>query len=402
MVTPTEPEAHRAEATSTDAAVPPPLDAGEGAPPGPPPPTPPEEDPAARARRRRRRALGWLATLLPAAFLLGAAFVPLPYYLFKPGSVRDVQPLITVNGDTPTFPAKGTIGYTTVSLRQATLFGLVQGWLDKDIDVIGRDEVLQGRNVKQNEQLNLQMMVNSKQVATQVALQHLGYEVHVTVGQAVEQVEKGTPADGVLAPGDVIVSVDGEAFDDPDDMTRILKAHKPGDTVTLGVRPHDGSATEQVKIKLAPSPDDPNRGIMGVRVTPIAVDYDFPVDISIDTGNVGGPSAGLAFTLGIIDDLTPGELTGGHDVAVTGTMAPDGTVGPVGGTGQKAAAVREKGIKLFIVPRDDYKDAIKHAGKSLKVVPVDNLDQALKVLADQGGNGLHLPQVGKAPAQKAA
>ncbi len=356
----------------------------------------------ARARRRRRRALGWLATLLPLAFLLGAAFVPLPYYLFKPGSVRDVQPLITVHGDTPTFPAKGTIGYTTVSLRQATLLGLVQGWLDKDVDIIGRDKVLQGRNIKQNEQLNLQMMVNSKEVATQVALQRLAYPVHVTVGQVVEQIERNMPADGVLEPGDVIVSVDGQAFDDVDDMTRILKTKAPGDTVTLGVRPHAGQVTKQVKITLAPSPDDPKRGIMGVRVTPIAVDYDFPLDISIDTGNVGGPSAGLAFTLGIIDDLTPGELTGGHDVAVTGTMSPDGSVGEVGGSGQKAAAVRAKGIKLFIVPRADYKDAAAHAGKSLKVVPVDNLDQALKVLADQGGNGLHLPQVGKQPAQAAA
>jgi PDZ domain-containing protein len=197
------------------------------------------------------------------------------------------------------------------------------------------------------------------------------------------------------------MAVDGQRFDDADDLTRLLAAKKPGDKVTVTLRPQGGQAETKHELTLAPSPDDADKGVMGVRIVPVAIDYHFPVDISIDTGNVGGPSAGLAFTLGIIDALTPGDLTGGDDVAVTGTISSDGTVGPVGGTGQKAAAVRNKGIKLFLVPRADYRDAVAHAGKSLEVVPVDNVDDALKVLAEHGGNGEHLPQIGKQDAKAA-
>jgi PDZ domain-containing protein len=360
----------------------------------------PTDEPSARPRRSRGRIAAAIAVCLLAAFIIGATVVPLPYYLFKPGSVRDTEPLITVSG-ADTFPSDGSIGYTTVSLRQATLLGLAQGWIDDDIDVYGKDRVLQGRNVNDNRQLNLLMMDNSKQVATQVALQKLGYDVHVTIGEVVTRILPDTPADGVLKVNDVLVAVDGERFDDADDLTRVLGAKAPGDTVTVTTRDTDGNERD-VPITLAPSPDDPNRGIMGVTLQAVVLDYDFPVDVAIDTGDVGGPSAGLAFTLAIIDDLTPGELTGGGDVAVTGTISADGTVGPVGGTGQKAAAVRREGIKLFLVPRQDYADAVAHAGKSLKVVPVDTVDEALAVLADHGGNGLNLPQVGAAQPPAAA
>ena len=123
-----------------------------------------------------------------------------------------------------------------------------------------------------------------------------------------------------------------------------------------------------------------------------------PFDVTIDTGDVGGPSAGLAFTLALIDDLTPGDLTGGGDVAVTGTIAGDGTVGPVGGTGQKAAAVRDEGITLFIVPTQDYEEAVARAGDDLQVVPVDNVDEALDALRERGGNVDDLPPPGEAAA----
>jgi Lon-like protease len=371
-----------------------------GAGPFTPVPPGPTGEPSARPRRNRGRIVAAIAMCLLAAFIVGATVVPLPYYLFKPGSVRDTEPLISVSG-ADTFPSEGSIGYTTVSLRQATLLGLAQGWIDDDIDIYGKDRVLQGRNVDDNRQLNLLMMDNSKQVATQVALEKLGYDVTVTIGEVVTRILPDTPADGVLHVNDVVVAVDGERFDDADDLTRILGDKAPGDTVTVTARDTTGEERD-VQITLAPSPDDPDRGIMGVTLQAVVLDYDFPVDVSIDTGDVGGPSAGLAFTLAIMDDLTPGELTGGGDVAVTGTIAADGTVGPVGGTGQKAAAVRGEGIKLFLVPRQDYADAVAHAGKGLKVVPVGTVDEALAVLADHGGNGLNLPQVRAAQPPAAA
>ncbi len=363
---------------------------GRPAPPSVFVPTPPIPLPG-RPRRTGKIVLAIVA-FLTIGFLVGAAFVPLPYYLFRPGSVRDTQPLISVEG-TEVFASEGSIGYTTVSLRQATLLGLVQGWLDDDVDVFARDEVLQGRDVDENRQVNLQMMSDSKQVATQVALERLGYDVDVTVGQVVVEVMPDTPAEGVLEAGDVITAIDGEPFDDGQDLSRILSQEAPGESITATVQPPAGGADRDVELALAADPDDPDRGVMGVRVMEAVLDYEFPVDVEIDTGDVGGPSAGLAFTLGIIDDLTEGDLTGGLDIAVTGTISGDGTVGPVGGTGQKAAAVREAGMSLFLVPSDDYEAAVARAGDDLEVVAVDNVEEALAALAAHGGNVDELPEL---------
>jgi PDZ domain-containing protein len=411
MVTPTDPDADGADAIShglkadlqTGSSLPP---AGRSSPARQSPDKADGDDgaapatPATATRRRnpRRVALGVVAFLLT-AFVIGATFVPLPYYLFKPGSVRDTEPLISVDG-TAVYPSDGSISYTTVSLRQASLLGLLQGWLDDDIDIRSRSRVLQGRGVEENREVNLRMMDNSKQVATQVALERLGYQVDVTVGQVIETVRPGMPADGLLEPNDTIVAVDGERFDDGEDMSRLLALHVPGDTVTLTILPLAGEEKE-VRLTLVPSPDDPARAFMGVSVFQVVLAYDFPVDVEIDTGDVGGPSAGLAFTLALVDDLTPGDLTGGHDIAATGTISGDGTVGQVGGTGQKAAAVRAKDVELFLVPTADYQDAVDHAGDDLEVVAVDNLDDALAALGDLGGNALDLPQPGVASAHPA-
>lgn len=356
----------------------------KGDPAGPPPP------PVATPHRRVRTYVAAGLVIVLIAFVISASAVPLPYYAFKPGGVRDTESLISVGDGTDVFPAEGSISYTTVSLRQATLFGLVQGWLDDDIEVHPEDEVLGDRDADENRTFNLALMDDSKNVAVQVALEKLGYEVPVNCeGMQVVQVSPGTGAEGVLEPADTIVSVDGEALDQPDDLARVMEAKAPGDRVTLGVE-KPGEPASDVEVELSADPQDAQRGIIGVAVQPRDVSYDFPVDLSIDTGDVGGPSAGLAFTLGILDDLTPGELTGGEDVAVTGTIQPDGTVGPVGGTGQKAAAVRDAGIGTFLVPRADHEAAEARAG-DVEVIPVDDVEDALAALADLGGNGLDRP-----------
>jgi PDZ domain-containing protein len=408
MVTPTEPEAHGRDVPSApagpDGGVPggdvTSRDAGDAVPGA----AVPSDAPAPARRPRRWQVVSGIVGLLVVAFVVSAAVVPLPYYLFKPGSVRDTEPLITVSG-TEVYPSDGSIAYTTVSLRQATLLGLAQGWLDDDIDVFDRDEVLGGRDVDENREVNLQMMSDSKQVATQVALERLGYPVEVTVGQLVVEVVPDSPSDGRLEAGDVITAVDDETFDDAGDLTDLLADDPPGSEITATVEspPTVGHAdgetrSRDVEIALAPSPDDPERGVMGVRVQPIVVEYEFPFEVEIDTGDVGGPSAGLAFTLALIDDLTPGDLTGGSAVAVTGTISGDGTVGPVGGTGQKAAAVRSAGFDLFLVPTADYDDAVAHAGGDLSVVSVDSIDEALAALGEHGGNIDDLPEAGEVAA----
>ena len=364
----------------------------ETSPPGPgrPPSVRPSDDGSSPPRRRRRI---WpiALTVLVLALIVGAATVPLPYYAYRPGSVRDTESLITV-GDDKTYPSDGTISYTTVSLRQATLVGILAGWLDDDVDVFPREKVLGNRNAEENRTLNLQMMDTSKQVATQVALERLGHPVDVSItGETVVNVLPDLPADGVLKPGDTITAVNGERLDEPDDLTRLLADDSPGDDVTLTVDPATGSRPHDVELALGANHDNPDRAVIGVEVTGRGIDFDFPVDVSIDTGDVGGPSAGLAFTLAIIDDLTPGDLTGGAKVAVTGTINSDGTVGPVGGTGQKAAAVRSEGYDVFLVPSADYEAARQHAG-DVHVVAVDTLDEALAALADLGGNVDDLPK----------
>jgi PDZ domain-containing protein len=141
-----------------------------------------------------------------------------------------------------------------------------------------------------------------------------------------------------------------------------------------------------VPITTIAAPEDPGRAVIGIAPEDRIVDFDFPVDVTIDSGNVGGPSAGLAFTLAVLDVLTPGELTGGHRVAVTGTMSLDGTVGPVGGAAQKAITVRDAGYEVFLVPSDELDEVQATVGSDLQVVAVDTLAEALEALGSLGGN----------------
>jgi PDZ domain-containing protein len=335
------------------------------------------------------------------AALLGAAFIQIPYYAFAPGSARPTEELIVVDGS-KTYPARGSISFTTVSIRKVTLLGALQGWLDDDIEIIPEDKFLNGRGANENRQFNLTLMDNSKNIATTVALQRLGYEVPVHAkGAAVVDVKAGLPAADSLSVGDVITSIDGTDVEFTSELIAAIATHAPGDTVTLEVEAADTGATRTEEVELAAREDDPSQPLLGVVIQDFQVSYDFPFPVTIDSGSVGGPSAGLAFTLGVLDVLTPGDLTGGHDVAVTGTMNADGSVGPVGGVAQKTAAVRRAGIDLFLVPSDEYDEAVAHAGSNLEVVKVDTLDDALKALAPLGGNALALPTPGATGATDA-
>ena len=183
------------------------------------------------------------------------------------------------------------------------------------------------------------------------------------------------------------VLIDGEPIEVATDVGRIMDPKRPGDVVTLGVEPPDRSEVRTVEITLGPAPDEPDRGIIGIQLQPRDPDYQYPFPIDIDSGNVGGPSAGLAFSLAIIDVLTPGELTGGKQVAVTGTIDGNGNVGPVGGVAQKTAVVSDAGYDVFLVPSGEVDDVRARAGGDLEVIPVDTLEDALDALASLGGSG---------------
>src|SRR5256885_3937556 len=320
-----------------------------------------------------------------------------PYYLISPGEARGVADLIKVKGDNAkVFPPRGKILFTTVSLAgQVNVFQALRGWVNKEIEVVPEKQITGGAPRQEVRQLNIQAMVDSKLTATKVALERLGYRVTVSGdGALVTTVNPGDPADGQLQIGDVIKTVDGEAITLHDQVVSRVRQHKPGETVTIGFK--RGTLDKTVTLKTVGGPGEgcPTPGLcarIGGNLQTNDLKDDFPVDVSIETGLVGGPSARLAFTLALIDDLTEGELTGGQNVAVTGTIDASGLVGPVGGVAQKTVTARRAGAVAFPVPPREAEEAKRFAGK-MQIIVVKTLADALTALHRLGGSEVALPQ----------
>jgi Lon-like protease len=342
----------------------------------------------------------WTVPLVLLAMLaVGAAFVRLPYYAIAPGSARQVDDLIDVQG-AKVYPPQGKVLLTTVSLGQVrNVYDAIEGWADPSVDVVPENQILpKGTNDRQYQQLNVQAMTDSKDIAEYVAFRTLGYQVAVHgQGALIVDVRQGFPAASAFTPGDLVVAVDGKPVALSDDAVAAIQVHKPGQAIRLTVKRADSSAApHDVQLTLADNPDSPGKPFLGVSLQTFRQSFDFPFRVNIDSGQIGGPSAGLAFTLGLLDVLTPGELTGGVAVAATGTIAPDGSVGPVGGVAQKTVAVKRAGATLFLVPSDEYAVAKARAGTGLRVERADTLEQALRVLATlRGSNALALGQPGR-------
>jgi PDZ domain-containing protein len=243
--------------------------------------------------------------------------------------------------------------------------------------------------VRQN---SLQMMRTASQVAQYVALHTLGYEdATIEPGAVVvSELVPDTPAAEVLKVGDTITTVAGTPVPTVEDLKAALVGKQPGEVVEVTLdRPGSGPTT--VQLTLSADPDDATRPILGI------VPFDtrsvhLPFEVNIDTGEIGGPSAGLAFTLTLIDELSPGDLTGGANVAVTGTINLDGTVGAIGGLVQKVSAVRQAGVHTFLVPTAQGPEQIARAreiaGDAVEIIPVATLDEALAALHTLGGDPL--------------
>ncbi|MEX2292346.1 MAG: S16 family serine protease [Acidimicrobiales bacterium] len=303
--------------------------------------------------------------------------------------------LVLVEG-APSYPPEHSIAFTTVSLGSTTLLEAFLGWVDDDVDVLPEDRVRGGRSSEENRRYNAELMDTSKLVAMTVALEHLGYTVPIrTTGTVVRQIVEGSPAEGVLQLDDVIVQVDGQPVDSPSRIGPLLQPGGPGAEHVLTIeRPAGSETTIDISISTMAAPDDSDRAVIGIAPEDRIVGFDFPIDVAIDAGTVGGPSAGLAFTLALLDVLTPGELTGGLKVAVTGTMALSGAVGPVGGGAQKAIAVRNAGYDVFLVPSDEYDEVRATVGDDFRVIAVDTLTDALDALDSLGGNAGSLERTG--------
>ena len=331
----------------------------------------------------------WLGRILP-----GNSIVDDGAVAFRPGSARLVSDGVAVDG-IDTFEPEGQILFTTVSIDHSlSVWEWVEANVDDAIDLKTRQSVFGDRTREENRARNLQLMQSSKDTATVVALEHLGLEVLEATGVGFEEVIEDGPVDGILEPGDVIVAIDDDLVTDLESLREILGRHEPGDEVVLTIETGGDEESEEVPVELGVHPDDGGAFIGIGNVQERLRDIPLPFEVNIDSGDIGGPSAGLAFTLTILDLLTPGELTGGNDVAVTGTIALDGSVGNVGGVAQKAAAAADDGVELFIVPEDLADEARRTAG-SMPVVGVADLEAALDALSGLGGETTELALAGE-------
>jgi Lon-like protease len=234
------------------------------------------------------------------------------------------------------------------------------------------------------QQIGVQDMLRSQKVAAVVALQHLGYKVNASSdGVTIVLVDPHAPASKVLKTSDVIVSADGQKVTSVLRLREILAKHQPGDLVRIGYR-RDGKL-RTATIKTIADPQDSKRPLIGVSAGD-ALHVKLPVNIKIDAGGVGGPSAGLAFALDILQELGR-DVTHGRKVAATGELAPDGTVGPIGGVKQKTLGVRKAGVDVFLVPAGSNAQEARRYADGLRIIPVKNFPQALRALATLSREG---------------
>jgi PDZ domain-containing protein len=277
-------------------------------------------------------------------------------------------------------PRAGGIYYVDVIVRQASLLeDLFSPARPDGADLVPEHALVPpGSSLADRREQNRRQMDRSEQIAAAVALRQLGYDVTAKPeGALIAGVAPGAPADGKVEPTEVIVAVDGKPVKTPEDLRRLIGEHDPGDPVKLTVRA--GGAKRDVTVDTIESPEEPGRPIIGVQVEQSA-NIKLPVGVDIDLGGVGGPSAGLAFALDVVQELR-GNVARGLKVAATGEIQLDGTVSPVGGIKQKVIGARRSGADVFLVPAgDNAAEARRHAG-DLRVIPVESFEQALQKLA---------------------
>jgi PDZ domain-containing protein len=359
--------------------------------------------------RRRRRwfgpaIFGLLAFLIVA--IVASSFVTLPYYVIAPGSASPVDNLVRTSDRSKLYPHQGDVLFATVSEYKARPLDAVHSWFDHNIQLIPQQRILGNNKPQDLTKIDQQAMTDSRETAVVVALRRIGAKESGT-GVVVQDVDQTSAAAAAgLKVGDVILSMDGKPTMIRSDVTTDITSHKPGDTGTVVVQSKNASGPRTITVRYGSVPADPdgrraanpNKAFLGIGYETKDRRFDVPYTVSIDPGSVVGPSAGLAFTLELIDSLTPGELTGGQKIAVTGTIASDGSVGPVGGVAQKTAAVKAAGAKYFLVPPEELKEANAHKGKNLVVVPITSVDEALSFLATHGGDVSPLPPAGTTSA----
>lgn len=322
--------------------------------------------------RFRRFLTGFGVVLaLGLAFLLG--WVRLPYYALGPGPARDVQPLIHVSGHQE-FPSAGKLIMTTVRFHAVSAVGALVAWLDPDQAVVSRQVLFPpGETAEQEVQRALSQMDQSKIDATSVVLRRLAdYPEEHGDGALIEFVYPGCPAEGELFAGDVVSEIDGVTVHSQDDATQALDDTPLREPITFEVIA--GGQTNTVTITRALCAGS-ERPLVGVSL----IDQ-FPFDVEISSGDVGGPSAGLMWALGLYDLLTPGDLTAGRTIAGTGTIDMKGHIGPIGGILDKVVGAERAGAEIFLVPADNMAELEGVDTGDMRLISVAKLQDALDAL----------------------
>lgn len=302
----------------------------------------------------RRTVSSVLVVVLLVGLISAAAFLPVPYVTMSPGptvnvlSEVDGDPIIGVEG-ADTYPTEGDLRLTTVSVTspgvELSLLEALSAWFDGTRAVYPRDVIYPPEQTAEDVQRESSVqMVSSQDTAIAVAMHELGLQLPLLT--EVLGVSKGSPADGKLEPRDYLLEVNGVKIDNVDKVSKAIQQTGVGETASFVVR-RDGER-KSVDVTAEAAPDDAERAVVGVE---IGTGYDFPFDVKVHIDeDIGGPSAGLIFSLAVYDTLTPGSLTGGNDVAGTGSIDGNGNVGPIGGIQQKIVAAADAGARLFLVP----------------------------------------------------
>jgi PDZ domain-containing protein len=363
---------------------------GAPAPPQPHPPTPGPVD-EQRPGLQPRTVLLLLSLFVAVLLVAVVAMLPVPYVVLSEGPALNTlsapggKPLIEISGR-QTYPTTGGLNLTTGSVlggpRPVTLPTVLRAWLDPDEAAVPVEAVFPpGQTAEQADEETRQEMTDSQTAAAAAALQELDIPVTVSVGALVS----GVPAARVLKTGDVLLAVQGHPVTGYSSLRSAVTGVAPGQVVAVRVR-RNGS--EQV-VDVTTTKDQAGQTALGV-----VPRYAFPFTVRIQIDDIGGPSAGTMFALGIVDKLMPGDLTGGRRIAGTGEISPDGTVSPIGGIAEKMIGARRVGASWFLAPADNCTEVVGHVPEGLRVVRISTLHgarQAVEAIAQGGTAAASLP-----------
>ncbi len=300
--------------------------------------------------------------------------IELSYLAFSPGPVSDAADSVVVE-EVPVYPPDGELLMLTVVSQDVNLFEALIAGADPTIDLVPKEAVRRpGESDEQYRSRVLEQMEDSNFRAITVALNYLGIEM-VPVEVVIDDMVEGTNAAELFRQGDTLTTVNGAPVSGVADITAALEPLAPGDVIPVTVL-RDGESLE-LKVELAEREDQPGAPMIGIVVGELTQP---PFPITIRSGDVGGPSAGMMHTLAIIDSLTEGELTGGHVIAGTGTINLDGTVGPIGGIRQKVVAAEAAGAEIILVPEKNYQAALTAERQNIEIVPVGTIADAVEFL----------------------